>query len=79
VTSVPEGRPSIRLLRTPARLTKDSLPEFGFMDASVTRKLPLGVRMIFTGDWSPVTRVCGWHQADHARNTRKIRDLVDMR
>src|SRR3954469_19853123 len=79
VTSVPDGRPSIRLLRTPPRLTKDSRPEFGFMLVSVTRKLPCGVRIILTGLCRPVIRVCGWHQADDARNTKGISDFIDMR
>ncbi len=78
VTSVPDGRPSIKLLRTPARLTKDSRPEFGFMLVSVTRKLPRGVRIILTGVCSPVIKVCGWHHAGDARNIKGISDFIGM-
>src|SRR2546428_8426640 len=79
VTSVPDGRPSIRLLRTPARLTKDSRPEFGLMLVSATRKLPRGVRIILTGACSPVIKFCGWHHAEDARNSKGISDFIDMR
>src|SRR5205809_5880895 len=79
VTSVPDGRPSSRLLRTPVRLTKDSRPEFGLMLVSVTRKLPRGVRLILTGVCSPVIKVCGWHHAGDARNRKGISDFIDMR
>ncbi len=41
VTSVPDGRPSSRLRRTPARLTNDTRPEFELVLVSVTRKFPL--------------------------------------
>src|SRR5437879_2132996 len=79
VTSVPDGRPSIRLLRAPARLTNDSRPEFGLMLVSVTRKLPRGVRIILTGACSPVTKFCGWHHAGDARNRKGISDFIGMR
>lgn len=79
VTSVPDGRPSIRLLRTPARLTKDSRPAFGVILVSETRKLPRGVRIILTGACSPVIKVYGWHHAEDARNIKGISDFMDMR
>src|SRR5688572_16205733 len=68
VTSVPDGRPSIRLRRTPVRLTNDTRPALGFMLVSVTRKLPRGVRIILTGACSPVVNVRGWHHAADAKN-----------
>ena len=55
VTSTPEGRFSIKLLRVPPRVTRETRAVLGTRLVSETRMFPAGVTIIFWGPCSPVT------------------------
>ena len=73
VTSVPEGRFSRRLVRTPARLTNDTRPALVAVLVSETRRLPPEVRTIFWGPCRPVATTegrCWPHSCEPASKMR---------